>query len=455
MNHLKAKFRVQGLNKFKNWNFFLIFVFWILGIRSILKTKAAVFSDSGGYLVGNTSTSWGNISFTGESVRAWPTLLFYSLTNSLDSKIFLQTVLYLTAVSFFLLVTVAKKRNTLSLVTTLLVCIMFLSDNTFQWNGYILSESTTLSFSLIGLSFYILTAIRTNHSAIFLIVGTLFFTLASLVRAQLLISMIIVVFGLLVLKKNKLLSFIGIFSVLVAFGYVSFVSANINETWGKNLSQTTKNTVSYYFLTATETKNDALTTRLFRSLPPDAPLCLKSEDSRAPFVSAPGPYVFQSQQYLRCALGVQWVNENFFKFYSKFLLQNPIQIFESSRTYMPDSISAVKYADIQGPIPSWMGDFWETGSNGGVDTTPFYSWIFLSMFRIFSQLRKGADIRLFTLSSIWLGMYISLVVTYLFMNAETTRIAVSIVYPLIAIAMVIIFNGSDKKVRIKNGKRRI
>jgi len=332
---------------------------------------------------------------------------------------------------------------------------MFLSDNTFQWNGYILSESTTLSFSLIGLSFYILTAIRTNHSAIFLIVGTLFFTLASLVRAQLLISMIIVVFGLLVLKKNKLLSFIGIFSVLVAFGYVSFVSANINETWGKNLSQTTKNTVSYYFLTATETKNDALTTRLFRSLPPDAPLCLKSEDSRAPFVSAPGPYVFQSQQYLRCALGVQWVNENFFKFYSKFLLQNPIQIFESSRTYMPDSISAVKYADIQGPIPSWMGDFWETGSNGGVDTTPFYSWIFLSMFRIFSQLRKGADIRLFTLSSIWLGMYISLVVTYLFMNAETTRIAVSIVYPLIAIAMVIIFNGSDKKVRIKNGKRRI
>ena len=451
MNHQKGKIRFHGLNKFKTWNFFLIFVFWILGIMSILKTKVAVFPDSGGYLVGNTSTSWGSISFTGDSVRAWPTLLFYSLTNSLDSKIFLQTALYLAAVTFFLFVTVAKKHNTLSVVATFLICVLFLSDNTFQWNAYILAESTTLSFTLIGLSFYILAAIRNNHSAIFLILGTLFVALASLVRAQLLVSMIIIVFGLVVLKKDKMLSLIGIFAVLLAFGYVSYVSANINETWAKNSSQTTKNAVSYYFLTATETKNDVLTTRLFRSLPPEAPLCLKSEESRAPFVSAPGPYVFQSQQYLRCPLGVQWVNENFVKFYSKFLLQNPIQIFESSRTYMPDSISAVKYADFKGPLPSWMGDFWKTGSNGGVDTSPYYSWIFLSLFRIFSQLRKGSDIRLFTLSSIWLGMYISLAVTYLFMNAETSRIAVSIVYPLIAVAMVIIFNVSDKKERIKRG----
>jgi hypothetical protein len=452
---LKVKAPAQGMNKFKNWNFLVILVFWILGIRTILQTKAAVAPDSGGYLVGNTSTSWGNISFTGESSRAWPTLLFYSITNSLDSKIFLQTVLYLFAVSFFLLVTVARNRNTLSVVTTLLICILFLSNNTFQWNAAILAESTTLSFTLIGLTFYILTAIRTDHSAIFLVSGTFFLALASLVRAQLLISMVIIVFGLVILKKNKVLSYVGIFTVLVTFGYVSYVNTNINETWGTGSSQATRNTVSYYFLTATETKNDSLTTRLFQSLPPDAPQCLKSEESRAPFVSAPGPYVFQSQQYLRCALGVQWLNENFFSFYSKFLLQNPIQIFESSRTYLPDSISAIKYAEVKGPIPSWIEDFWKTGSNGGVDTTPFYSWIFLSMFRILSQVRKGGDIRLFTLSSIWLGMFISLVVTYLFMNAETSRIAVSSVYPLIAIAIVIIFNFPDKKARIKNGKRSI
>jgi len=367
----------------------------------------------------------------------------------------LQTVLYLIAVSFFLLVTVARKRNALSVVTTLLICILFLSNNTFQWNAAILAESTTLSFTLIGLTFYILTAIRTDHSAIFLVSGTFFLALASLVRAQLLISMVIIVFGLVILKKNKVLSYVGIFTVLVTFGYVSYVNTNINETWGTGSSQATRNTVSYYFLTATETKNDSLTTRLFQSLPPDAPECLKSEESRAPFVSAPGPYVFQSQQYLRCALGVQWLNGNFFSFYSKFLLQNPIQIFESSKTYLPDSISAIKYAEVKGPIPSWIEDFWKTGSNGGVDTTPFYSWIFLSMFRILSQVRKGGDIRLFTLSSIWLGMFISLVVTYLFMNAETSRIAVSSVYPLIAIAIVIIFNFPDKKARIKNGKRSI
>lgn len=452
---LKAESSAQKLIKFKNLNFFVILLFWILGIKTILQTKAAVVPDSGGYLVGNTSNSWGNISFTGESSRAWPTLLFYSITKSLDSKIFMQTVLYLTAVSFFLLVTVARKRNTLSVVTTSLICILFLSDNTFQWNALILAESTTLSFTLIGLSFYILTAIRTGNSAIFLISGTFFLTLACLVRAQLLISMVIIIFGLLVVKKNKAFTYLGIFTILITFGYVSYVNSNINETWGTGSSQTTRNTVNYYFLTATETKNDSLTTRIFRSLPPDAPKCLKSEESRAPFVSAPGPYVFQSQQYLRCALGVQWLNENFFSFYSKFLLQNPIQIFESSRTYLPDSISAVKYAEVKGLIPSWIEDFWKTGSNGGVDSTPFYSWIFISIFRILSQVRKGSDVRLFTLSIIWLGMFISLIVTYLFMNAETSRIAVSSVYPLFAIAMVITFNASDKKVRIKNGKRSI
>jgi hypothetical protein len=241
---LKVKAPAQGMNKFKNWNFLAILVFWILGIRTILQTKASVAPDSGGYLVGNTSTSWGNISFTGESSRAWPTLLFYSITNSLDSKIFLQTVLYLIAVSFFLLVTVARNRNTLSVVTTLLICILFLSNNTFQWNAAILAESTTLSFTLIGLTFYILTAIRTHHSAIFLVSGTFFLALASLVRAQLLISMIIIVFGLVILKKNKVLSYVGIFTVLVTFGYVSYVNTNINETWGTGSSQATRNTVS-------------------------------------------------------------------------------------------------------------------------------------------------------------------------------------------------------------------
>ena len=445
---------VLEMSQLKNWNYLAILVFWIFGIKTILQTKVAVFPDSGGYLVGKSSTSWGILSFTGESSRAWPTLLFYSFTDSLNSKVFLQTLLYLGAVTFFLLVTVAKKRDTKSLISTGLICMLFLSNNTFQWNASILAESTTMSFTLIGLSFYFLSLIRKDNWAFPLIAGTCFFTLASLVRAQLLIPMILIVLALAIIKKKLAFSTLGFVTTVLAFSYVSIVNANINETWGTGSSQTTRNAVNYYFLTATETKNDSLTTRVFENLPSAAPACLKTQDSRAPFVSVPGPYVFQSEQHLRCASGVQWVNENFFSFYSKFLLKNPIHIFESSRSYLPESISAVKYADVKGPIPIWIEAFWKTGSNGVIDTTPFYIWIFLPILRIVSQVGKGVDMRLFTLSTMWIGMLISLMVTYLFMNAEPSRIAASSVYPLIATALLIMFYDTEKKVMKQSAKKR-
>lgn len=442
------------LSKFKNRNLLVILAFWILGIKTILQTKAAVFPDSGGYLVGNTSTAWGILSFSGESSRAWPTLLFYSIVDNVNSKVLLQTLLYLVAVSFFLLVTVAKKKNKLSLVSTSIICIFFLSNNTFQWNASILAEGTTLSFTLIGLSFFVLSATQKVNSIVPMIAGTIFFTLASLVRAQLLIPMLFIAVALALIKRDKIFYIFTLITIVLSFIYVSFVNANINETWGTGSSHTTRNAVSYYFLTATETKNDSLTTRLFENLPSDAPPCLKIQESRAPFVSAPGPYVFQSEQYLRCPSGVQWVNENFFAFYTKFLLKNPIQIFESSRTYLPESISAVKYADVKGPIPNWLEDFWKTGSNGVIDTTPFYFWLILPIIRIASKIKKQFDPKFLALSFLWSGMLISLVVTYLFMNAEPSRIAVSSVYPLIAISLVIIFYDTEKKVMNKYAKQR-
>jgi hypothetical protein len=54
----------------------------------------------------------------------------------------------------------------------------------------------------------------------------------------------------------------------------------------------------------------------------------------------------------------------------------------------------------------------------------------------------------------WIGMLISLMVTYLFMNAEPSRIAASSVYPLIATALLIMFYDTEKKVMKQSAKKR-
>jgi hypothetical protein len=108
--------------------------------------------------------------------------------------------------------------------------MLFLSNNTFQWNASILAESTTMSFTLIGLSFYFLSLIRKDNWAFPLIAGTCFFTLASLVRAQLLIPMILIVLALAIIKKKLAFSTLGFVTTVLAFSYVSIVNANIKET---------------------------------------------------------------------------------------------------------------------------------------------------------------------------------------------------------------------------------
>lgn len=470
-------------------NFLVIAIFWMIGIKSTRNSKFAEFADSGGYVVGTTSNAWGNISFDGHSVRAWPTLLVNSLGNSSESRVWIQTILYLLAVSLFLLSTIAFRRTLASNIATILICCLFLSNNVFQWNLAILAESTTLSFVLIGLSFFFLALKHEKFEYLFLLIGIFTMMLASLVRMQLLVPVAILVLVTLLIKRKRLFSILGVITITLATSYVSLVNSNINAVWGGGAALTSKNTVSFYFLTAYQTKNDQLTDRLFKALPESAPRCLKTNDSRAPFVDAPGPYVFQSQQYGRCLSGVLWLNDNFIKFYLKFLIFNPVHIFETARTYLPESISDVKYGTFHGSIPSWLETFWMTNPNGIKDSLPFYTWVFLPLISLLyaiqrlrkessesnhkvdkkvSQSKRKAAVELLKLkrkegleslviyASAWVGFFVSLTATYLFMNAELSRIAVSSVYPFIALSIIILMYREEPKRRLvkDDGKRK-
>ena len=150
MERVRISQKIGDIKKFKSRNLLIVICFWIAGLNTARNFRIEVFPDSGGYLIGNSVSEWGNLSFLGESVRAWPTLMFYSFSNSLESKAFLQSILYLSAVTLFLGSTVAFKKSVKSSIATILICCLFLSNNVFQWNATILAESSTLSFVLIG-----------------------------------------------------------------------------------------------------------------------------------------------------------------------------------------------------------------------------------------------------------------------------------------------------------------
>ena len=67
---------VLEMSRLKNWNYLTILAFWIFGIKTILQTKVAVFPDSGGYLVGKSSTS---LSFSPRWRKDFSSLLLWRL----------------------------------------------------------------------------------------------------------------------------------------------------------------------------------------------------------------------------------------------------------------------------------------------------------------------------------------------------------------------------------------
>jgi hypothetical protein len=427
----------KRLLKLFNFNIFIIAGFWILGLISTTKIPPAIFPDSGGYLLGTSENAWGNFSVTGESVRAWPTQFIFALASENDGRVFIQTLLYLSSVTFFLYATSQFRKERTSYFSTILICALFLSDNVFQWNFAILSESTTLSLYLAGISFLILSLKYKRFQLLFFSLALFFMMLGCLVRLQLLVPTIAI--SIFVFMLNRQVKFIAPGFILLAciVSYSLYVNSNISEVWGGGQGQTSKNTTSYYFLTATETKNDALSDRLFENIPKSAPSCLKTNSSRAPFVESPGPYVFQAQQYQRCLNGVLWLNENFIPFYLKFLITNPIYVVETAWTYLPESISDVKYAAYKGYIPTWIQDMWTTNANYVVNSLPFYIWILFPVLALVLKRKNLFKVQTLALVVIWLGLFVSLLSTYLFMNAELARIAVSSVYPLISISIIL------------------
>ena len=446
-------FAVRKVNLIYSKNgisYLVLILFWIFGLNIVLGQEAVLFPDSGGYLLKSTTDGWSNFSFMGNSTRAWPTMLVYSLVDTHNARIILQTIIYLFALTFLILTTslVAKGwRNLLGLVLVICIC---LSDNFFQWNLAILSESTTLSFIVLGLSFFRLSFYSKKSNLLFFVISQIFLLLASLVRPQLLV----VVFVCFVIWLNRYFTLKNLLRtpllMLLIFIYVIILNSNISNFWATGGAGTTnKDAISFYFLTSTDTRNDRLTNRLFEAIPSQAPRCLREENNRASFIEPPGPYAFQGNQYLNCPTGVNWANNEFLGFYIRFLVLNPIHVVETAIHYFPGSLYDSKYANPDTVVPYYIESLWTVRGTSFIQGLKLIPWILIPILSLMFRLKNRSRFKrkeFFDVNfALYVGFFCSQLITHLLMNAESTRISYTSMLPAMILAVLYLVSNDKER----------
>ena len=129
----------------------LVAIIWLGVFYSLLGSTPVRFPDSPGY-VGDPAQLHGYLSFTGDAVRAWPTVLLFWAVESDFQRIALQSFLYAAAWSGLIVIWFQKRPRTLVLTAGSLVTALALTPLSLQWNLAILAESTTISLAIGGIA---------------------------------------------------------------------------------------------------------------------------------------------------------------------------------------------------------------------------------------------------------------------------------------------------------------
>lgn len=411
-------------------------ILWTGGALRISQYSVNRFPDSGGYIIGESPEDWGLLSFTGQHIRAWPTVLFYAIFQQDDLRIVAQCFLYLTAWTLFLIAWFPPIRKVLAIVGSTVLAALALSPPAWQWNETLLAESTAISFLVIALALFGF-GLRATRFQIHLFVASLLSVLVvCLVRVQLLpvlLTLAILSVAVLVIRRHQgwsrgvlLLTVVTVASFL----YAGWLNQQIDDYWAQGAAQTTRSTTNFFFLTATDSADDVATDTLYEAAREPSPPCL--DGLRASMVDAPGPYVFSTQQTQRCPDGIAWLNSRFNLWYASWIIRNPSYVAQVGSTYLPRAYLFSPYAEIQA-TPIVIEDYlWYPRS---LSIQGWLLWLLIPIgFGIVAVAipRPASKFAIISLSGIQLSLALGLLIGFLAMNAEEVRVSAVGAHCLIA-----------------------
>lgn len=363
---------------------------WMLAAVSVtlfiawLSVDAKLFPDSGGYLTSG-DPAFGQLSFVGHSIRAWPTVLLFS--NGVEIGIVLQSLIYLFAVAHWLRTVRRLMSGRARAIVGVLSLVYLLSRNTIQWHSIVLSESLTLSLTLLFVSLNLRLSREPRRAGLWLVsvfVGSLLILQRPTMIPLVALLATFVIMRLCVGGRWKsALCAVAVFGA--GIGYSVLVNSNINDHWAQGQSGFSRSSVGFVFLTANDidaSRDDFLgaglqwaSDVLFRELQSDesVPRCLTT--LRSSWVDC--PYCFQNDIADSCPRDVAWINEDFSRWYARALVARPDRTAVMSAIALgSDAVMESRYAYPWSPIPRIVGVVFTglefPGSFPGIPPLPFW-----------------------------------------------------------------------------------
>lgn len=439
-------------------------VLWIGGLWSSVNSTVTLHNDSPSYIANGSEVAFGNISVWGESLRPWPVTLLFSIPPDPSVGVALQVLMSLCAWTYFIISWTRGMCFASRFVSSALLTALALSPAVWQWNATVLSESLTLSLVLLGLAYAKTSLVDSQRQFLVAYLAISCLGLATVIRFQLAILLLAV--GLFLVfrlrsqdgqSKRRIWGYSLILILMVV--YAGGVNVAITNYWGQLPSGTDRNTVSYYYLTATASANDEVTSRLHAALPEEAPLCLKSD--RASFGANEDPYGYQSRQIEDCPQGVEWLNANFTTWYATFLLKNPRYVYDVFTTYVPAAMNFAPYSSVSSVVPAPVAELWtsEQRESWGWSHkySPFLGWLAAGLVSaVLALSRRHGIVAVSFLTVVYLSLLAALMVTFLVLNAEILRIGIFISVPLVATSIVLLATAlSQRALAVDTEGRRV
>jgi hypothetical protein len=278
----------------------------------------STYPDSGTYRV--EGGQWLDFSLVGSQARPAIVTTFFALLPNDSARVFTQwliaTLAWLVLIGG---VTLLLKKLWVSLIATLGVWSIGLSYFALQWDGTILSESLSISTSVLGIGFLIWWwALKKSWLAFASVVAL---GLAALNRPNLWVTLVGLIAVLLVLAKTVGMSRVAKWSAVgltVFFLALGLTQQRVNDANFAGEGGLDRIGWSYASMLSDESP---LASQLIPSLIGSGiPNCMIPQK---PFVSNDGPINIIVNLQNSCPKGVKWVNENFLSWYVGFLLSNP------------------------------------------------------------------------------------------------------------------------------------
>lgn len=267
---------------------------------------------------------WSLLSFTGDSLRNWPTTLLYLVFASDVAKVFFQFLISFAASIFILIQINSQFKGKAKLIISILFSAFITTPQVLNWNSVLLSESLLISITLfvfLSLRTYVLS--NGNKGYWNLLIATYLWCIlktTNLFIMILIVLSIMFIFGVSTLRssvnRRKIPHFVSAF---MAIGLILLTFLNQpNQEFNRDINYRTFAAIA-----------------VLTDVNPRAAM-LHAELSRVPEMSClqigdPKSYEFYASKLGgECQQSKLWMSERFYKWYAGFLLMKPQEAFQLS-----------------------------------------------------------------------------------------------------------------------------